>query len=77
MVFALYLGDFFENYSLMQKFQAVLWGYKFDFAVSAIVALLGTLPDRHPKSTVLLSVLLLTSLFLFQMSDIFYRNNFV
>ncbi len=72
MVFALYLDAFFDTYALTQKLHAVVWGYKFDFAVSAIIALLSTLPDRHKKSTVLLSTLLLVSLFLFQISDIFY-----
>jgi len=70
--FFFYLDDFFLNFSFSEKLYAVAWGYKFDFAISGVIALLATLLDAYKKVTLVSATLLLTSLFIFQISDIFY-----
>lgn len=51
---------------------AIIYGYKFDFAISAIVAFLATLYEVNKKFTTILSSILITVLFLIQLSDILY-----
>jgi len=72
VVFFIYLGGYFEAYSFTQKLYAVLWGYKFDFAVSGIIAFLVTLFDFNRRYTAVFGTAVLVGLFAFQISDIYY-----
>jgi phosphoglycerol transferase MdoB-like AlkP superfamily enzyme len=56
----------------MQNFYAVLWGYKFDFAVSGIIAFIVSLLDFNRRFTAFFGTLVLVSLFAFEISDIYY-----
>jgi phosphoglycerol transferase MdoB-like AlkP superfamily enzyme len=71
-IFALYLGGYFEHYAFSERLFAILWGYKFDFAVSAIVAFVATLFDFNKRLFVSVATLMLMALFLFQIADILY-----
>jgi phosphoglycerol transferase MdoB-like AlkP superfamily enzyme len=51
---------------------AIFWGYKFDLAVSSVIALMVTFFDLHKKTFVYVSASALVGLFLFQISDIMY-----
>jgi phosphoglycerol transferase MdoB-like AlkP superfamily enzyme len=71
-IFAYYLNDNFTELSNNSIIYAILWGYKFDLALAAIIAFFTTLVDFHKKSLILLSSLILPIIFLSQISDIFY-----
>ena len=71
-VFLFYLIDTFENYNILKPIYAIFWGYKFDFAISSIVALITTFFDFHKKSFVIVGSFLISLLFLVQISDIMY-----
>ena len=71
-VFALYLKGYFEDYTFSEQLFAIFWGYKFDFAVSAMVAFIVTLFDFNKRLFVSVAMLMLVILFLFQMADILY-----
>jgi len=72
VIFFIYLGGYFEAYTFTQKLYAVLWGYKFDFAVSGIIAFFVSLFDFNRRFTALFGTSVLVSLFAFQISDIYY-----
>ena len=72
VIFFIYLNSYFEAFSLSEKLYAVIWGYKFDFAVSAIIAFIVSLFDFHKQSFVYIATFVLMALFVFQISDIFY-----
>jgi len=64
--------DDFEGYKLTTLFYAILWGYKFDFAVSAIVSFLSTLVDFNKRIVVMVSMILIAIVFLIQVADVMY-----
>ena len=70
IIFILYLQNHFEQYSTQTLMYAIFWGYKFDFATSGFVALIGTLFISNK----FINSLLLVILFLTQISDILYFN---
>lgn len=51
---------------------AVIWGYKFDFATSGIIALLATFLDFHKKSLITFACVLILVVFCIQIGDIMY-----
>jgi phosphoglycerol transferase MdoB-like AlkP superfamily enzyme len=68
------MKDIYIEYQLSELVYAIFWGYKFDFAISAIVALLYSFFDFNKKLSAIVGSFLLMSLFLIQMSDILYFN---
>ncbi|WP_301098712.1 LTA synthase family protein [Otariodibacter sp.] len=68
-IFAFYS---FRDIDFYQKSYAIFVGYKFDFAISAIIALLATFFDFNRKSLLFISLFLLLSLFSFLIGDIMY-----
>ena len=71
-VFYFYLEESFADFSLWEVFYAILWGYKFDFAASAVVAFLATLFDWNRKVFSIVGSFSLVGLFSLQMGDILY-----
>ncbi len=73
VVFTKYLFLFnIESHINYKLIIAVLEGYKFDFAVSAFIALVTTLLDFNKRVFVYFSSLLVSFVFIFQISDILY-----
>lgn len=72
VLFAWYLRDTFDTYSWMDLLYAILWGYKFDVAMAAIIALLVSFADWHKKTMFYLASFLIVALLLAQVSDIMY-----
>ncbi|QLB13058.1 phosphoglycerol transferase MdoB-like AlkP superfamily enzyme [Bisgaardia hudsonensis] len=68
-IFAFYS---FNDISFYDKSYAIFAGYKFDFAMSAIIALLATLFDFNKKALHFVSLVLLLFLFSFLIGDIMY-----
>ncbi len=68
LLFLIKVGDG----EFIQKLWAIFWGYKFDFAVSGIVAFLAGLFEFNKKFFILASSILITFVFLVQVSDILY-----
>lgn len=68
-VFAFYL---FSDIGLQDKVYAVCMGYKFDFAISAVVAFLATLFEVNKKTMVGIASVLTVVSFGFQIADIMY-----
>jgi phosphoglycerol transferase MdoB-like AlkP superfamily enzyme len=56
----------------MQQLYALLWGYKFDFAISGIFAFLVSLFDFNRRVLSVVGSSVLVSIYLFQISDILY-----
>lgn len=71
-LFLLYLFDNFQSFNISELFYAILWGYKFDFALAAIFTFFSTLFDFNKKIFLFFIAILTTSLWLSQISDIFY-----
>jgi phosphoglycerol transferase MdoB-like AlkP superfamily enzyme len=71
-IFSIYVSQLAESLEYTQILYAIFWGYKFDLAVSGVVALMVTFFDLHKKTFLYVSALALAGLFLFQMSDIMY-----
>lgn len=74
LLFLYYLQDRFSAYSMNILLYSLFWGYKFDFAASAIIAFLTTLFDFHKKSFSLIGSSLLVAVFFIQVGDILYFN---
>ncbi|MBR0573071.1 MULTISPECIES: LTA synthase family protein [Pasteurellaceae] len=72
LIFAFY--DF-ADIEITEKLYAVFYGYKFDFAISAIIALLTLFFDFNQKLLLSISLFLILSLFCFLISDIMYFND--
>ena len=71
-VFYFYFEDNYSSYSFSEVVYAILLGYRFDFAASAFIAFIATLFDFNKKAFSTVSALLLVSIFLAQIGDIFY-----
>lgn len=71
-IFFFYLQGNYSTISLLNAIYAIFMGYKFDFATSAIIAFLATFFDFHKKSLSFLGSLLISFVFLLQISDIMY-----
>jgi hypothetical protein len=71
-IFSFYLSDNFLSFSAIQIVSSIFWEYKFDFAISAIIAFLVTLLDFNKKLIIFAFKFLVIIVFLIQISDIFY-----
>jgi len=67
-----YLKSNFREFDFVDLVYAILYGYKFDFAVSSFVSLLISLVDFHKKTSQVIAATFLSSLFFIQISDILY-----
>lgn len=65
----------FADLPLSDITYAVFYGYKFDFAISAIIALLSTFVDFNKKMMLGLSFVLIIALFCFLMGDTMYFSD--
>ena len=74
LVFAFYLRDYFNDYSNLTLVQTVFLGFRFDFAISAIIAFIAGLFDFNKTLFIGITSTLLLSVFALQISDIFYFN---
>jgi len=74
-VFYFYLQSHFETYSFGEVFYAILWGYRFDFAIVAVVTFIAMIFDFHKKTFALISSFLVTSILSIQLGDILYYND--
>ena len=74
VIFYFYLHEEFSSFSFQESLYAMVWGYKFDFAIAGVVAFLATLFDWSKKLFALLGSLLVVSIFLLQIGDILYYN---
>ncbi|QOP46117.1 LTA synthase family protein [Sulfurimonas paralvinellae] len=72
ILFAFYLKENYTTYNISTILGAIFAGYKFDFATSAFIALLGNFFDFNKRFYAIASSFFLTSLFLLQISDILY-----
>lgn len=72
IIFALHFDTLFASFPWSDRLYAILWGYRFDFAMSAIVALAATLFDLRRNALRMAAALLLASTVLLQLSDILY-----
>ena len=72
LLFLAFYAGRYDGYGWSTLLYAVIWGYRFDFAMAAVVALAGTLFDVNRKAAAAVSALLLTSLVMLQLSDILY-----
>ena len=71
-VFYFYFQDTFAAYDFGDILYAIFWGYRFDFAASAFIAFLSTLFDYNKRVFAFVASMLVVSLFLAQIGDIFY-----
>lgn len=71
-LFGAYVSQLTQSLEYGQVLYAIFWGYKFDLAVSSVIALMVTFFDLHKKTFVYVSASALVGLFLFQISDIMY-----
>ena len=71
-IFLFYLKDNFIEFSNYELSYAIFWGYRFDFAASAIIAFLASWFDFNKKLFSFITALFITSVFLTQISDILY-----
>jgi len=74
ILFLYYLHDTFLSFTMGESLYAIVWGYKFDFASSAVVAFLATLFDFNRRAFAMVTSLLLVSVFFMQVGDILYFN---
>ena len=72
LIFTFYLIDNFQEYTTIRLLSSIMHGYKFDFAVSALVTLIITLFDFNKKLLISLTTVFLIVIFLTQISDIMY-----
>ena len=71
-VFLLFFNALFTEFSLIERCFAIIWGYRFDIAASAMLALLATLFDWHSKTLRLVAAVLLAAMVVLQLSDMLY-----
>jgi phosphoglycerol transferase MdoB-like AlkP superfamily enzyme len=71
-IFVFYLD--FNDLTLSTISYAIFWGYRFDFAISAIVSLIIFLFSFHKGIFSFTGSLVIVSIFLVQISDILYFN---
>lgn len=71
-IFVLYLGNQFSEFNFSQLTYAIFWGYKYDFAASAFIALLVSFFDLNKKLFATLGSIGIISVFLTQIGDILY-----
>lgn len=71
-IFTAYLHTQFIDFTNQELIYAILWGYKFDFAASAIIALIVSLFDFNKKLFAFIGSLLITTVALTQIGDILY-----
>lgn len=71
-IFMTYLGEQFEDFTINELSYAIFWGIKFDFAASAIFAFIISFFDFNKKAFALTSAIGVITIFLTQISDIFY-----
>ncbi len=62
----------FIAYPLIQQIEAVMWGYRFDLAVSAAMAFAATLLDFHRRSLRIAAAAFLSLLAYLQFADMIY-----
>lgn len=76
-IFAKFIFAFysFADIELSKKVYAIFYGYKFDFAVSAMIACLTLFFDFNKKLLLVISSFLLILLFGFLIGDIMYFND--
>jgi phosphoglycerol transferase MdoB-like AlkP superfamily enzyme len=67
-----YEYEYFDSYSIKDLIYAIFWGFKFDFATSAIASFLATLFDFHEKIFAIVAAVVLAAVFLIQIGDILY-----
>ena len=73
-IFLYYLEDNFLEFNTYDLVYAIFWGYKFDFAASALVAFFASWFDFNKKLFSFISSLMIVSIFLLQIGDILYFN---
>ena len=71
-IFITYLGEQFSDFSINELIYAIFWGIKFDFAASAIFAFIISFFDFNKKAFAVTSSIGIITIFLTQISDIFY-----
>lgn len=71
-IFAFYLNEQFSEFSFDEIIYAIFWGIKFDFAASAILAFVVSFFDFNKKLYAYIGSISVISIFLTQISDIFY-----
>ena len=74
VIFYFYLHESFSAFSFQESLYAMVWGYKFDFAIAGVVAFLATLFDGSKKLFAFVGSLLVVFIFLLQIGDILYFN---
>ena len=72
ILFIFYLQNHFIDYPVITQIGAALWGYKFDFVISSIIALMSSFVDYNKKIYSILIATLITWLFFMQVADILY-----
>jgi phosphoglycerol transferase MdoB-like AlkP superfamily enzyme len=73
-IFVYCLLDSFIQFDIDSLINAILWGYKFDVAISSIVAFLSALFSFSKTKFALVGAILLTIIFFVQLGDILYFN---
>ena len=71
-LFLFFYADRYAAYESDVLVYALFWGYRFDFALAAMVALLGTLLDFHRRAMRLVSAVAVAAVTMLQLSDILY-----
>lgn len=72
LLFLAFYAGRFDGYGWEQLLYAVAWGYRFDFAAAAIVALTATLLQFNRKLQYAAAALLPAALVMLQLSDVLY-----
>ena len=73
-LFYFYLNEYFATYTISTILYTIFWGYKFDIAMGAIVALLSTFFDFNKKLFASVGTFFIVSIFLVQIGDMIYFN---
>ena len=71
-IFVLYLGNQFAEFNFSQLAYAIFWGYKYDFAASAFIAMIVSFFDLNKKLFAFTGSIAIISVFLTQIGDILY-----
>ncbi len=74
----LFLGFYYGQYRLFDTgtlLYALLWGYRFDFALAAVAALLATRPDFNARALRFTAAVVLAGIVLLQLADILYYED--
>lgn len=71
-LFLFYLFDNFQNSTISELLYAVVWGYKFDFALAAVLTFFSTLFDFNKKMFLFCISIFTVTVWFSQISDIFY-----